>query len=201
MIEHDFASYRCSGFDLGGAARVMLAAAVGLAVCAGPVVGQGLPPAPEEMEAVAWLAGEWSGSGWIEARPGQRAEFEGSERVERRMGGRLLVVEGEFTAWMGPEAGDVPVHQALGVMSYDPEGDRYLFRTYTARGGQGEANPAEVADGRMVWGYDDPAMGRVRYTITRTAEGAWREIGEASRDGGESWHQFFEMELERVGGG
>lgn len=44
-------------------------------------------------------------------------------------------------------------------------------------------------------------MGRVRYTITRTPDGAWREIGEASRDGGESWHQFFEMELARAGGG
>ena len=49
----------------------------------------------------------------------------------------------------------------------------------------------------MVWEYDDPRMGRVRYTLTRTAEGAWREEGHASSDGGETWHKFFEMELRR----
>lgn len=159
---------------------------------------QGLPPAPVEMEAVAWLAGDWEGSGWIEYSPGQRAEFTGRERVERRMGGRLVVVEGEFTAWMGPRAGNVPVHQALGVISYDERGDRYQFRTYTARGGRGGARPMEVGAGRLVWGYDDPAMGRVRYTITRTEAGAWHEVGHASGDDGETWHHFFEMTLQRT---
>lgn len=164
-----------------------------------PVSAQGLPPVPPEMEAVAWLEGEWTGSGWMEYSPGRRSEFEGTERVESRMGGRVLVVEGQFTAWMGPEAGDVPVHQALGVISYDARNDRFLFRTYTARGGNGEAHTAEVTEGRIVWGYDDPRMGQVRYTITHTEDGAWHEVGHASRDGGESWHKFFEMRLERVG--
>lgn len=177
-----------------GAVAVVLGV-VGVMVSAAGAVGQGLPAAPAEMEALAWLEGEWQGSGWLEYAPGQRGEFAGTERVESRMGGRLLVVEGEFSAWMGPEAGDVPVHQALGVMSYDPSSGRYLFRTYTARGGHGDAATAEVADGRIVWGYDDPAMGRVRYTITRTDDGAWHEVGHASRDDGESWHHFFEMTL------
>lgn len=135
----------------------------------------------------------------MEYSPGQRAEFEGSERVESRMGGRVVVVEGRFTAWMGPEAGNVLVHEALGVISYDAPDERFLFRTYTARGGNGEAHTAEVTDGRFVWAYDDPRHGRVRYTITRTEDGAWHEVGHASRDGGESWHQFFEMRLDRTG--
>ena len=37
-------------------------------------------------------------------------------------------------------------------------------------------------------------QGKVRYTITRTAEGAWFEIGEYSRDG-QQWAKFFEMTL------
>lgn len=163
-----------------------------------PASAQGLPAVPSEMEAVSWLEGEWAGSGWFESAPGQRAEFEGTERVESRMGGRVLVVEGQFTARRAPEVGDVPVHQALGVMSYDPRGEEFLFRTYTARGGNGEAHTAEVTEGRIVWGYDDPRLGRVRYTITRTEDGAWHEVGHASRDGGGSWDQFFEMRLERA---
>lgn len=174
----------------------VVAMAVGARSTAG---AQGLPPAPAEMEAVAWLAGDWEGSGWIEYSPGQRAEFTGRERVEARMGGRLVVLEGEFTAWMGPQAGDVPVHQALGVISYDERGDRYQFRTYTARGGHGDARPMEVGDGRLVWGYDDPTMGSVRYTMTRTETGAWHEVGHASRDDGETWHHFFEMTLQPMG--
>lgn len=173
----------------------MVAAGLGLGG-GGGLAGQALPPVPAEMEALGWLVGEWEGSGWIE-EGGRRGEFRGTERVERRMGGRVLVVEGSFTANMGPELGEVPVHQALGVISWDARAGHHVFRTYTARGGQGEAHEAEVADGRVVWGYDDPRMGRVRYTLTRTAEGAWREEGHASSDGGETWRSFFAMELRR----
>lgn len=163
-----------------------------------PAGAQVLPPPPSEMEALAWLEGEWEGSGWM--RTGERrSEFEGRERVERRMGGRLLVVEGAFTASLGPGAEPVPVHEAFGVFSYDPSSG-YVFRTYTARGGHGDANHVEVSDGRIVWGYEDAAYGRVRYTITRTDGGAWHEVGHASRDGGASWYLFLEMTLIPVDG-
>lgn len=184
-------------------ARLMVVVAfASIAVCLGVAVAvaQGLPPAPQEMEALGWLEGEWKGTGWMEYGPGRRAEFEGTESVAYRMGGRVLVVEGSFTAWMGPEAGDVPVHRALGVISWD-RSDRYLFHTWTAAGASGNAHPMEVSDGQMVWTYDDPGRGRARYTITYTDAGAWHEVGDASDDGGESWHRFFEMTLEQTRGG
>lgn len=90
------------------------------------------------MEALAWLEGEWSGDGWIE-RDAQRAQFRGTEQVEWRLDGRLVIVEGNFTADMGPQLGQVPVHQALGVFSWDAGAETYTFRTYTARGGNGRA--------------------------------------------------------------
>lgn len=186
-----------SAMHAAGRAGLTGAMALGLM---GSASAQVLPPPAPELEAVAWLEGEWSGTGWMQYSPDRRGEFEGTERVEWRMGERVLVVEGEFTARMGPDAGPVVVHQAVGVLSYDVRGDRYLFRTYTARGGHGEAHEAEVSDGRIVWGYDDPTRGKTRYTITRTAEGAWHEVGHVSPDDGETWHQFFEMALRRVGG-
>ncbi|HSH44336.1 MAG TPA: hypothetical protein VK966_00635 [Longimicrobiales bacterium] len=151
-----------------------------------------LPPVPAEMEAVSWLEGEWEGEGWME-RGGRRMEFQGGEKVERRMGGRLLVVEGDFAI----EAGDrrIPVHQALGIISWAPDAG-YTFRTYTARGGGGEAHGAAVSDGRVVWGFESPDGSRIRYTITRTAEGLWLEEGHVSSGG--DWRQFFEMTLRPV---
>lgn len=107
------------------------------------------------------------------------------------------MVEGEFSTWMGPEMGNVLVHQALGIFSWNAAEGRYMFRTYTARGGSGEDHGAEVGDGTIVWGYTDPVLGEVRYTITRTEDGRWREVGDAPTDGGESRRRFFEMTLER----
>lgn len=186
--------------------KVVLFRTMVLGICSGAALGAGavpagaqLPPVPEEMGRLDFLVGDWEGEGWMEVAPGQRAGFTGTERVEHRMGGRVVVVEGAFTVRMGPERGEVPVHQALGVFSWDPEADGFTFRTWTARGGHGEAHPAEITDGRIVWGYEDPRMGTVRYTITLTPDGAWHEIGEASSDDGVSWHQFFEMTLARTG--
>lgn len=158
---------------------------------------QVLPPVHADVQKLEFLVGEWEGEGWYEQVPGQRSEFRGVERVERRMGGRLLTVEGSFTAWMGPDLGDVPVHQAFGVFGYDRSTERVVFRTYTAHGAAGAAvQTTEIGDDRIVWGYDDPQLGTVRYTI-EAAEGVWREKGEATSDGGASWRQFFSMTLRR----
>jgi hypothetical protein len=181
--------------------RSSLGVGVLLAVClscvvAAPLAAQ-LPPVPAAMERLDFLLGEWEGSGWMEYAPGQRGEFRGTERVERRMGGRLVVVEGSFTAWLGPDLGDRPVHQAIGILSWDAAAERYAFRTYTAHERGGDASCVEISDGRMVWGYDDPGFGQVRFTVAITPDGRWHEVGHVSPDGGATWRQFFEMTLVR----
>lgn len=153
-----------------------------------------LPPVPDAMEELGFLAGDWEGSGWIEWAPGQRAEFEGTETVEPRMDGRILVVEGDFSASMGPGGEQMPVHQAFGVLYHDPAAGEVRFRTWLARG-PGSVHEVEVGEGRLEWGYDDPRLGRVRYTI-RVTDDTWHEVGHARRDG-EDWRPFFEMTLIR----
>lgn len=176
--------------------RICVAVLVGVLVGA-PAAGQGLPEVPAELDRLDWLVGEWEGSGWVEFVPGQRGAFRGSERVERRMGGRLVVVEGSFVADL-PGAGEVPVHEAFGIFRYDPSSEGFTFRTYTAaEPGTGGLHDADVDDGEVVWGYEDPRLGTVRYTLTRTEADEWLEVGDATRDGGATWHRFFEMRLAR----
>lgn len=170
--------------------------AITLVVTPAAAAAQILPDPAPELAHLHWLVGDWEGSGWMQGPDGRRSEFEGTERVEPRMDGRVIVVEGAFTADLGPNMGRVPVHQALGVFSHQ-RGKGVRFSTWTARGGAGEAHAAEVSEGRIVWGYDDPRQGRVRYTITHTSDGEWLEIGETLRDGAPP-EQFFEMRLRRL---
>lgn len=183
-------------FGSGTRGIVVIGAAVAMVPCATSMGhAQVLPPVHAEMARVAPLVGEWEGEGWMEYEPGQRGEFRGTERVELRMGGRLVVVEGSFTAWMGPELGDVPVHEALGIFSYDAEAQRMIFRTYTATGIGGAAHDVEFVGDGIVWGYEDPRFGTVRFTITVDGD-VWQEHGVVSRDGGEG-RAFFAMTLRR----
>jgi hypothetical protein len=177
-------------------ATTLFSAFVAVALFAGgATVHAQLPPVPPSMAALDFMVGEWEGSGWIEYAPGQRGEFSGRERVERRMGGRVLLVEGDFTSWMGPQQGHVPVHQALGVLSWDPAAAGFTFRAYTAQQSDAGAWRATVDGRRLVWGYEDPSFGVVRFTIEVDDDGTWHEHGVVSADGGETWRRFFEMTL------
>lgn len=169
-------------------AAVLLAAAATTAALAQPPE----PPSLEPMQRLGFLVGTWEGEGWFEFEPGRRATFASREVVEARLGGRVLVVEGLHRAPMPGRPEPVPVHHALGVFSHDEE-EGYRFHTWLANGHGGE-HAARLEDGALIWGYDDPRRGTVRYTITLSEAGEWVEVGDASRDG-ETWHRFFEMRL------
>jgi hypothetical protein len=159
------------------------------------------PPAPtpdaqlEQMEKIAWLAGSWEGEGWAELRPGDRHHFRGSETVESRLGGLVLVVEGVHRK---PD-GDEVVHHAFGMLTWDDDAELFRFRTQLADGRASDAT-GRFEDGAFVWAPQAPPGMELRYVIREDENGDWFEIGEVSRDGGESWKQFFEMRLERTGG-
>lgn len=144
----------------------------------------------EAMNAIAFLEGRWEGSGWMQRGPEERHTFTSTESVERRLDGRLLIVEGLHH---GPN--DEVVHHAMAVISYDDGEGTYRFRSYMAGG---EANDCEgaLSDGAFVWGMRTE-RGRVRFTIT-VEDDAWHEVGHFSPDDGGSWLPFFEMTLERV---
>lgn len=144
--------------------------------------------AADEMRKLDWWIGEWSGPASIQMGPGQPQQVQQTEKIQSKLGGRALLVEG-----LGRQ-GDEVVHQALGVVSYNERTKKYEFDAWTAREGHTDAWFEVGEKDSATWGFDTPSGAKIRYTLRRTEAGAWHEVGELSRDGKE-WRKFFEMTL------
>lgn len=145
------------------------------------------------MAQLAWLIGEWEGTGTSQMPSGSEVVTV-RETVEGRLGGRVLVIEGMGRV-PGADGNGRIVHHAFGVLSYDPERKQYVFRAFS----DGSLVDAEtrLAEGVFTWEMAIP-QGRMRYHIRRVGE-EWVETGEFSPDGS-TWRKFFEMRLRRVAG-
>ena len=93
---------------------------------------------------LAFMTGNWSGSGWMMGRDGQRSEFEQAEAIQFKLDSTMLLIEG-----LGTSHGRV-VHNALALVTYDKAEDRLVFRSYLQNGQNGEF-PAEFMDGSLYW--------------------------------------------------
>ena len=110
--------------------------------------------------------------------------------VESRLDGEVSLVEGIHH----DRTSGQKVHHALAMISWDPEGGLYRFRSTVFGRGPGDFE-GRFEDGDFVWG-GDVGHGEMRYRIT-IEDDTWSETGEFSRDGGETWSPFFGMELRR----
>jgi hypothetical protein len=168
---------------------------IALAVLAGaPSTSEGAEGDTHPMDQVSFLVGNWVGDGWMQMGPGGRQTFRGTETVESRLDGRVLIIEGVHESSDGEQAGE-EVHHALAVLSWDEAEGTFRFRSHLASGRSGDFT-GRVEDGAFIWGMELPGRS-IRYTIGIDDEGRWHEIGVTSTDG-ETWHQFFEMTLQRV---
>jgi hypothetical protein len=143
------------------------------------------------MQRLASLVGEWAGEARITAPRAMIVHQ--TESVEWRLDGLALLIHGAGFS-NADRTGD-PVFRAMAVISYDDRRGVYEFRAYNA----GRATTAEaqfLENGTLRWSISTPAV-QIRYTI-RFDAGAWREIGEMSRDNGQTWTQTFEMNLART---
>lgn len=122
--------------------------------------------------------------------------FTSHERVEEKLGGSVLLIEGRHESDV-PGAGEPrTVHHALAMLGYDAAAGHYTFQAQTVDQGGGTYE-GRLTDEGFVWGMETPQE-RIRYTITN-ADDEWLEVGDFSRDG-ENWQQFFEMRLHRKDG-
>ena len=84
------------------------------------------------------------------------------------------------------------VHHALATITYDTDRKDYEVRATKANGEQVDAR-GRLTDGAFVWGFRDPRLGHLRFTI-RLEDGKWHETGERSADGA-TWTRYLEMSL------
>jgi hypothetical protein len=163
------------------------------------VTGQEPKPNPVQLEAMKklhFLVGEWKGEGWNEMMPGQRRTSPITERVQIKLGGMVLLVEGIGTKKVPGTQEEVVVHNALGILSYDEKANVYWLRSHIATGQTMEAK-GKFTDGGFQWGFQAGPSLSFRYTVKLTDKGEWFEIGEMSQDG-TNWRKFHEMTLQKV---
>lgn len=169
-------------------------------LCLLPLVLCAQPPAhdpgpqKEAMAKLAFLVGSWEGEGWIQMGPQTRHHSIGTETVESRLDGLILVIEGRHK---DPETGKV-VHHAFATVDWDEDAGQYRFRSLLSDGRAADST-GHFEEGNFVWSPGSPPGSEIRYVIHETEAGEWFEVGEMSRDGGKTWSQFFEMKLHRTG--
>lgn len=161
------------------------------------VFTQAGPPAQnQEMKKLDFLIGEWQGEGWTEFVQGQRRTAPITEKVQSKLGGTILLVEGMGKKKAEGGREEVVVHNALGVISYDAGAKLYRVRSYLADGRATDSEASFVEDG-FQWRFKTPQGLSIKYTVKLTEKGEWFERGEMSQDG-KTWRQFHEMTLRKV---
>ena len=146
-------------------------------------------PALNAMQQLPALEGKWEGAGWIRMGPGEPVKFVGEETVERRLGGRVMIIEGRH---LSPDRSQV-VHHAFAVLTWDEEAKQYRFQSYVTNRGGGD-HRGYMRDGAFVW-ENKSASGLVRFVIT-VKDDTWHEVGHIQR--GDQWYPMFEMTLKRT---
>jgi hypothetical protein len=142
------------------------------------------------MEKISFLAGKWSGKGWIQMGK-DKHHFTQSELVIQKVNKTVIVIDG-----LGVDIEtNQTIHQAFAVISYDLANTKYLMRAFKSDGNYIDAQAKVDENGSFVWGFTHPQAGQMRYTI-KLVEGKWVETGEMSRSEN-SWFQFFEMTLSK----
>ncbi|GJM35163.1 MAG: hypothetical protein DHS20C18_41640 [Saprospiraceae bacterium] len=146
------------------------------------------PAKQKAMEKLEFIVGQWSGGGWMMNREGEKQTFKQTEAIQWKVGKAIILIEGQG------KQGEKIVHDALAIISYDETADQYNFRSYLASGREGSYTATIEEDQTFIWAIEAPGV-TIKYTI-QVKDDHWHEIGEMKR--GESWFQFFEMDLDRL---
>ena len=145
------------------------------------------------MAPLAWMAGEWRGESTMRRPEGQTRNLSW-ERVILAAGGTALLIQGRHHQ-IKPDgsAGDI-VHDAAGLLSYQPRTGKYRFVAQLANGRSGDFE-ARVEGEKLVWTMPAGEGQQIRYDVLRNPAGQWVEEGFFCR--GEACQPFFKMTLSR----
>ncbi|MEO8480101.1 MAG: hypothetical protein ABI542_10770 [Gemmatimonadota bacterium] len=141
------------------------------------------------------LQGTWEGSAWIVMGPDGRHTVRQRETVASAAAGTVITVRGVGVETLD-DGTERTVHDAFAIVHMDHDGHTPVMRAFTAYNWMDMK--LTLRDSGFEWRMDDPRAGKIRYAMHLDPEGRWVEQGFASRDGGTTWSQFFEMTLSRV---
>lgn len=146
---------------------------------------------------MAWV-GHWKGEGSMQMGPGDPKKSSVDERIESKLDGTLLLIEGIGKATDPSTNQEAVVHHAFATLTYDANSNQYKFRTHLKDGKMSDAWFKQIGENNFQWGLDTPQGGKIRYTIyLNPAAGTWEETGEYSKDGA-TWMKFFSMNLKKI---
>lgn len=141
------------------------------------------------MEALGFLLGHWSGSGWHQQGSSPAQRFEQTEDVRARLGGELITVEGRGVRADG--SGEV-VHRGFAVASYEP-GNGYRWTAFSA--GQRIETTLRIGDHTFAWSLHPDPSTSIDYHA-RIDGDQWHETGQL-RTGERPTTTILEMTLRR----
>ena len=151
----------------------------------------------EKMKIFANWIGRWQGEGSMQMGPGEPRKSKVDERIESRLDGMVLLVEGIGKAQDASKQETI-VHHALAILSYDKNTEQYKFRSYLKDGRSTDAWIKPTGENSFQWGFDIPGRGKTRYSIVLDpTKKTWDETGEFSQDG-TTWMKFFSMHLTKT---
>lgn len=142
-----------------------------------------------KMQSLDFMVGDWEGSGWA-MTPSGKENTEVKESITYALNGTILQVNG-----LGTKENKV-VHEAFGVITFNPFTKAYGMDAYVAKGMKTAATVEILDEGKIKWYFKAGPNMTIKYMLT-VEDGIWTEIGERSMDG-ENWQQFFEMTLKKT---
>ena len=149
----------------------------------------------EGMEKIEWFVGHWEGEGWIMTPERTRETFKQTETIQWKLDKTVLMVEGRGLAADEESGQQRVIHDALALISYNPQTKNYSFKSHLFTGQKGDYFGRVTEDGAFVWILDSMPGRLIKYTIRINEKEQWHEIGEIQI--GETWYPFFEMTLDR----
>lgn len=145
------------------------------------------------MEKLAFLEGQWSGTGWQIGQDRQKHTFSQTEDISFQANGEVLLIKG-LGKTADEEGEEKIIHNAIAMVSYNPVEKHYDFRSYVAGRGSGNFSGKVIKENHFEWYLETP-QSKIKYTITLNDQGQWHEKGEMAM--GDNWFQFFEMTLDK----
>lgn len=144
-----------------------------------------------EMKKLDYFVGDWKGTAVVQTPNGPKTVNQ-TEHIEWKLNGVLLSIEGT-----GKE-NDQVTFNAMAFVNYDPANQQYKFRSYLKEGTATDAYFKILEDNKFEWGFEIPAGGKVKYSITLDpVKKTWYELGEYSPDG-TRWMKSVEMNLVKI---